>query len=81
MTRSTTYTERDLELALRHTRTFERFISEHRRMLLELTWEPGLKASAEALLTQLEQTLEQSRRRCEAISLALSGGGTQGAGG
>ena len=73
MTMSTTYTQRDLELAIRHVRTFERFIEEHKRMLSESTWDPGLRASAEVLLSRLEQALDESRRRCDAISLALKG--------
>lgn len=75
MTMRTTYTPRDLELAVRHVRTFERFIEEHKRMLSESTWEPSLKASAEVLLSKLEQALDESRRRCEAIRLALEEGG------
>jgi hypothetical protein len=70
------YTQRDLDLAVRHVRTFERFIREHKRMLSESTWEPGLKAPAEALLSRLEQALDESTRRCEAIRLALEKDGT-----
>ena len=68
------YTQRDLELAIRHVRTFERFIREHQRLLSESTWEPALRASAEALLYRLEQALDDSRRRCETIRLALAAG-------
>jgi hypothetical protein len=74
MTIGPNYTQRDLELALRHEQTFERFIAEHKRLLSESTWEPGLKASAEALLSSLERALDESRRRCETIRLALNGG-------
>jgi hypothetical protein len=75
MTMRTTYTQRDLDLAVRHVRTFERFLEEHKRILSESTWEPSLKASAEVLLTRLEQALDESRRRCEAIRLELKGDG------
>jgi hypothetical protein len=68
------YTQRDLELAIRHVVTFERFIREHQRLLSESTWEPALKASAEVLLNRLEQALDDSRRRCETIRLALAAG-------
>jgi hypothetical protein len=66
-----TYTQRDLDLAERHMFTFERFISRHRQLLAESTWEPGLKSAAEKLLTQLEEALNDSRRRCEQIRNAL----------
>ena len=72
------YTQRDLELAVRHMRTFERFISEHKRMLSESTWEPTLKKSAEELLSSLEQALDDSRRRCEKIRAALVKDGALG---
>ena len=81
MTTRMTYTQRDLDLAVRHVRTFERFIEDHKRMLSESTWEPALRASAEVLLSRLEQALDESRRRCEAIRLALDEGGAPEGGG
>jgi hypothetical protein len=65
------YTQRDLDLAERHMFTFERFISRHRQLLAESAWDPELKAAAEKLLDQLEETLNDSRRRCEQIRTAL----------